>query len=107
MDIVCSQPVLKIKISNTSKNQPQGSNELCNNIPSGVNEKGKTILKYQEILVESLNYFNNHKLLQGIEYLTPKEAYFGLNQDDSQKLQKVKLYSTNQGERYWTKSREL
>ncbi len=60
----------------------------------------------KEILVEFFDYYNNHRLHQGIGYLTPREAYYGLNQDYSQRRQKAKLDSINQRNLYWTKSGE-
>jgi transposase InsO family protein len=60
----------------------------------------------KNILAEFFDYYNNHRLHQGIEYLTPREAHYGLNQDYSQRRQKAKLDTINQRNIYWTKSGE-
>ena len=58
----------------------------------------------KEILVEFFDYYNNYRLHQGIGYLTPREAYYSLNQDYYQRRQKAKLDSINQRKLYWIKS---
>ena len=58
----------------------------------------------REILLAFFDYYNNHRLHQSLGYRTPREVYYGLNQDYSQKRQIAKLEKLNQRKQYWTKS---
>jgi len=60
----------------------------------------------KEILVRFFDYYNNHRLHQGIGYLTPREAYYGLNQNYSQRRKKAKINKINQRCLFWNKSGE-
>ncbi|MDR4503181.1 MAG: integrase core domain-containing protein [Candidatus Scalindua sp.] len=60
----------------------------------------------KEILVRFFDYYNNHRLHQGIGYLTPREAYYSLNQDYSHRRQNAKVNRINQRYLYWNNSGE-
>lgn len=61
----------------------------------------------KKILIEFFDYYNNHRLHQAIGYLTPRETYYGLNQDYYHRRQKAKLEKRNQRKQYLTKSGDL
>lgn len=45
----------------------------------------------KEILLNFFDYYNNHRLHQALEYRTPQEVYYKLNEDYSQKRLKAKI----------------
>ena len=61
----------------------------------------------KEILLTFFDYYNNHRLHQSLGYRTPREVYYGLNQDYSQKRQAAKLKKLTQRRQYWTKPGDL
>lgn len=54
------------------------------------------------ILAEFFDYYNNHRLHQALEYRTPREVYYGLNQDYTERRQRAKLEKLAQRKRYYT-----
>lgn len=61
----------------------------------------------RRILLEFFDYYNNHRLHQSLGYRTPREAYYGLNQDYAQNRQIAKLEKIKQRKQYWAKSGDL
>jgi len=55
----------------------------------------------REILLNFFDYYNNRRLHQSLEYRTPREVYYGLNQNYSQRRQKAKIERLNQRKEYW------
>ncbi len=55
----------------------------------------------REILLNFFDYYNNHRLHQSLGYRTPREVYYKLNQDYSQRRQIAKLEKLNQRRKYW------
>ncbi len=65
----------------------------CNNYSSPKEAKG--------ILLTFFDHYNNHWLHQFLGYRTPREVYYGLNQDYSHRRQKAKLAKLEQKRQYW------
>ena len=61
----------------------------------------------KEILLTFFNYYNNHRLHQSLGYRTPREVYYGLNRNYSEKRQIAKLEKLNQRRQYWAESGDL
>ncbi|HIE43447.1 MAG TPA: transposase [Candidatus Omnitrophica bacterium] len=61
----------------------------------------------KSILLAFFDYYNNHRLHQSLEYCTPREVYYGLNQDYSQRRRVAKIEKLNQRKQYWTKLGDL
>jgi transposase InsO family protein len=58
----------------------------------------------REILLRFFDYYNNHRLHQSLGYRTPREVYYGLNQDYFQRRQVAKLEKRDQRKQYWANS---
>jgi transposase InsO family protein len=58
----------------------------------------------RKILLEFFEYYNNHRLHQSLEYRIPREVYYGLNQDYTQRRQEAKLKKLNQRRQHWANS---
>ena len=61
----------------------------------------------KKILADFFDYYNNHRLHQAIGYITPRESYYGLNRDYTQRRLKAKSEKLNQRKQYWAKSGDL
>lgn len=61
----------------------------------------------KSILLDFFGYYNNYRLHQSLDYRTPKEVYYGLNQDYSQKRQIAKLKKLDQRKEHWANSGDL
>lgn len=61
----------------------------------------------RKILLAFFDYYNNHRLHQSLGYRTPREAFYGLNLDYSQRRQAAKLEKLSQRRKHWTKSGDL
>jgi transposase InsO family protein len=61
----------------------------------------------REILLKFFDYYNNHRLHQALGYRTPREVYYGINQDYAQKRQIAKIEKLEQRKQYWNKAGDL
>lgn len=61
----------------------------------------------REILLRFFDYYNNHRLHQSLGYLTPREAFYGLNRDYSQRRQAAKLEKLNRRREHLVKPGDL